>query len=123
MSLRPRPNTFSHYRLCFAITFLALGCIALAMVAMDSLASPSLFLFFADDASAVVKSLAIGGGLSLIYALVMFELITDRRTTRPDRRQSQLYIDFLDRRSTVDRRAQPARNSCEDSEDRVSHAL
>lgn len=104
MSLRPRPNTFSHYRLFFAITFLCLGMAALALVAMDTWRNTGLFLLFGDDAGAVLKSVAIAGGLSLVYALVMFELITDRRAITADRRRCAVAVDFAERRSGTERR-------------------
>ncbi len=104
--LRPRPNTFTYYRLFFVLVILLVGIAGVTASAGEFTGLLSLYQpATGGDREAFMVGTGISGVVGLIYGCMLLYLISDRRRSRGDRRQCQMDIDFPDRRSGVDRRA------------------
>lgn len=106
MSFRPRPNTFTIYRLLMTFMLILCGVAGVGLYLLESQAWISLFALEREGRGAVLAACGVGGLVSLLYGGMSLYFISDRReAARGDRRQRQMPINFADRRFGVDRRA------------------
>lgn len=107
MSYKSRPVKFLYYRLFFVVLLFSLALVCFAMLAIEyfygtSMLTPEL----QSEHDAMLVGSVICGVLSTMFAVIMLRMLTDRRLKSTDRRQQQVAIDFPDRRTGVDRRAE-----------------
>ncbi len=96
MFLKPRPNTFTLYRLFFVCLLLLLGICGLTASLLVYLDPAWLLAFWMPgDSEAFMVAGIIGGSISLLYGSLLLHMISDRR-------YHQVAIDFPDRRMRQD---------------------
>ena len=100
---------FLYYRLLFAVLLLSLGIICFSHLVLDYIYGYQLITTaLPSDHGGVLVGAVICGTMSTMFGFIMLRLLVDRREKSKERRQRQVPIDFPDRRSGVDRRAQLA---------------
>ncbi len=107
MSYKSRPIKFTYYRLFFVVLLFSVGLICLAQLLIESIYGVSLITpELQSDHDAILVGTVICGLLSMMFGVIMLRLLIDRRMQNNDRRRRQVPIDFQDRRSGQDRRAE-----------------
>ena len=107
MSYRSRPITFTYYRFLFVALLFSVGLFCFAHLAIDYFYAYSMITTESQsDHDAVLVGAAVCGLLSTMFGFIVLHLLVDRREKSTDRRQRQVSIDFPDRRSGGDRRAE-----------------
>ena len=105
MAYKSRPLTFAFYRLFFVVLLFTLSIFCLGQPVMEYFLGYSMIPTESKvNHDAILSGSIISGILSLIYAVSLLRIMTDRRTVRIERRQRQASIDFPERRSGIDRR-------------------
>ena len=107
MSFEIRSNSTNIYRLIFISLFLLLGISCIAVVGLDYYAGISLIASEQPDTKEAFYATALFMGLlGLVTACMMIFLLQERRGSDTDRRQNAQPLDFIDRRTEIDRRSE-----------------
>ncbi|MFV2004975.1 MAG: hypothetical protein ACC650_07185 [Gammaproteobacteria bacterium] len=106
MLLRTRTNIFFYYRLFFIALFLLLGISGTGIVVLDYYAGITIIETGSPfDKQALFATLSIMGTLGFFMAFIMIFLMREKRDSIADRREISKPLDFIDRRSNIDRRS------------------
>lgn len=105
MVYKSRPLTFAFYRLFFVVLLFAFSIFCLSQPVMEYFFGYSMIQSEPKaNHDAILTGSIVSGILSLVYAVILLRIMTDRRIIKAERRQHQVSIDFPDRRSGMDRR-------------------
>jgi len=100
---RPRPNTFSPYRLILALILLTIG-FGVAIYGYLISNHPEWVSWLPHIRPDAGLPLVFSGVITVSFGIGQLHLVLERRRHSKDRRQHRDAIDFPNRRSGIDRR-------------------
>ncbi|OOZ39894.1 hypothetical protein BOW53_09835 [Solemya pervernicosa gill symbiont] len=101
--LQKNPNTFTSFRLVYAIIFLVIG-FSFAIIGMLISNHPEMVTWLPYIRPEAGLPLVFSGVISVAFGIGALHLILNRRMDKSERRQHQMPIGFADRRSGHERR-------------------
>ncbi len=107
MLFQTSSNSLFYYRLFFITLFLLLGIFGTGVVALEYYAGINVIATESEtDKQALFATSSIMGALGFFTAFIMIYLMREKRESVSDRRKINRPLDFINRRSDIDRRSE-----------------